>query len=273
MSESDRRPPPSARTASRSLYEETVDVVLTGIVVIIPVVVTVYVLQKAFDIIAGLLNPVIQLLAWAGVIDWAKRIGFVDFLVRVGLYADVVDFLTELVALVFLVVTIVGVGLLARHRYGERLIDFFDFLIGSVPAVGTIYRSFRRMGDVMLESGVENFREVKLVEFPRDGVYVLGFVTNRAPLPVQQTTEIDGMTTLFLPLAPNPVMGGFLTYIPDDRIHAVDLTVEQAVRTILTSGIATDERDGEYRPLSREELEQLDSPGTVRTGDMSGGDD
>lgn len=265
MKDSDFRPARAARSAGRSFYEEFVDVVLTGIVVIIPVVVTVYVLQTAFEIIATALDPLIRVLQWAGVIDQVKFVGIVEFLVEVGIYSDVVDFLTEIVALLFLAVTIVTIGLVARHRFGERLIDFFDYAIGSVPAVGTIYQSFRRMGDVMLESSVENFRDVVLVEFPKEDVYVLGFVTNDAPLPIEQGAEVEGMTTLFLPLAPNPVMGGFLTYVPDDRIHDVDLPVEDAVRTIVTSGIATEAPDGTYRTLSDEELAELNSPEALRT--------
>lgn len=265
MSDSERRSTSAARDAGRSVYEEAIDVVLTGIVVIIPVVVTVYILQTAFDFITSVLTPVVQVLRWAGIIDQVKFLGVVQLLVDIGIYADVGAFLTEIIALLLLLLTIVVVGVVARNHYGERLIDFFDYVVGAVPAVGTIYQSFRRMGDVVLESGVENFREVKLVEFPKNGIYVLGFVTNRAPLPIQQELDIDGMTTLFLPLAPNPVMGGFLTYIPDDRIHDVDMTVEDAVRTIVTSGIATEERDGEYRQLSEQELDELDATGPPET--------
>ncbi|WP_255150281.1 DUF502 domain-containing protein [Halorarius halobius] len=258
MSDSDRRATSAARSAGKSVYEEAVDVVLTGIVVIIPVVITIYILNAAFELIVTALDPVIRLLDWAGATSWAYEVGFIDFLVEVGLYTNVIDFLTELIALTLLATVIVSIGLLARHRYGERVIDLFDYLIGSLPAIGTIYQSFRRMGDVLLESGVENFREVKLVEFPREGIYVIGFVTNQAPMPVEQSAEIEGMTTLFLPLAPNPVMGGFLTYIPDDRIRDIDMAVEDAVRTIVTSGIATDEDHGDdYRPLSRDELDRL----------------
>jgi uncharacterized membrane protein len=129
------------------------------------------------------------------------------------------------------------------------------------------------MGDVLLESGVENFREVKLVEFPRDGIYVLGFVTNHAPSPVQRSAQVEGMSTLFLPLAPNPVMGGFLTYIPDERIRDVDLSVEDAVRTIVTSGIATEEPEGDYRHLSEEERNRIQAPGPFASGEGDESDD
>lgn len=155
-----------------------------------------------------------------------------------------------------LVVVVVALGAIARFQYGQRVLDLVDAIIMAVPGVGVVYRSFRRMGDAMLESDVENFRGVKLVEFPHDEVFVIGFETNTSPPTVQAATEFDGMTTLFLPLAPNPVMGGFLTHIPDDRVRDVDMTVEEAVRTVITSGIATEEGE-EYRQLREEERDRF----------------
>lgn len=246
------------RGAGQSAYDTLIDVVLTGIVVILPIVVTLYVLSAAVGILTSVIAPVIGLLRAAGLLGDLQEFTTGQVLVRLGVYRSVNAFLAELVAIGLLVVIILVVGTLAKMQYGDRLIDYFDELLASVPGIGTIYESFRRMGDVVLESGVENFQSVKLVEFPHDNVYVLGFETATSPLPIQQTAEIDGMTTLFLPLAPNPVMGGFLTHIPDERVMSVDMDVREAARTIITSGIAADSpREGEYRQLSEEELSRL----------------
>jgi uncharacterized membrane protein len=248
----------TAKEAGHSVYREALDVVLTGVVVIVPLVVTVYVLSAALDFIAGALRPFIKLLEWVGLIEGVKQVGFVDLLIRVGIYSDVTDFLTTIIAVLILAAVVVGVGLLARFRYGERIIDYFDYFVGIVPGVGAVYRSFRQMGEVILESGVENFRSVKLVEFPYDDVYVIGFETNEAAPAVMSAAAETDMVTLFLPLAPNPVMGGFLTHVPRDRVSDVDMTVEEAVRIVITSGIATDDaEDGEFRELDPEERSEL----------------
>jgi uncharacterized membrane protein len=260
----EREPREAAKNAGHSIYRTAVDVVFTGIVVIVPLVVTIYILNAALEFIANALNPVIRLLQWAGVIGEIRGFVLVNFLYEVGIYSgNAVAFIAELVAIVVLVVVIVTVGLLARFQYGERVIDYFDYLITTIPGVGSVYNSFRRMGDAMLESGVEDFREVKLVEFPHDDVYVLGFETSRTPLPIQGAAGVEGMTTLFLPLAPNPVMGGFLAHVPDERVRSVDMTVEEAMRTIITSGIAADEPGGEFRALSTDELRTLNTPGAA----------
>ncbi len=259
-------PAETARQAGKSIYQTVLDVLLTGLVVIVPLVVTLFVLSAAFSFIADALRPFIQVLRWAGLIESVKNLGVVDFLITVGIYQNVTDFITTIVAVVILLAIIVVTGLLARIRYGEQLIDYFDSVIGAIPGIGSVYRSFRRMGDAMLESSVENFREVVLVEFPHDDVYVLGFKTAETAIPISAAAGESPMTTLFLPLAPNPVMGGFLAHVPDERVRPVDMTVDDAVRIIITSGIATEQpTDGDYRDLSDEELAQL--------GDLARGED
>jgi len=248
----------TAREASKSAYRSMLDVILTGIVVIVPLVITIYVLKMAFDFVASALKPFIQVLQYGGLIESVQQWGFVDFLLTVGIYSNVVDFVTEVTALFILICIVVGVGLIARHRYGEQLIDYFDAVIGAIPAIGSIYGSFRRMGDAMLESSVDNFQEVVLVEFPYDDVWVMGFKTSDAAVPIAAAAGERDLETLFLPLAPNPVMGGFLAHVPDERVNTVDMTVDEAVSTIITSGIATETPDGEaYRNLSDEELAEM----------------
>jgi uncharacterized membrane protein len=240
-----RRHAETARDAGQSAYDAAVDVVLTGFAIIVPLVVTIYVLSAALSFIGGALSPVIRLMSFFGLIEGFEQLGFVQLLARVGIYESAAAFLTEIIAVIILAALVVAVGAVARHRHGEAVIDYFDFFISSIPGIGAIYKSFRRMGDMMLDSEVENFQEVKLVEFPREDTFVIGFETNESPPEVTNPTEHDEMTTLFLPLAPNPVMGGFLTHIPSDRVHDVDMTVEEGVRSIITSGVAAPgEEDG-----------------------------
>ncbi len=244
--------------AGKSAYRSFVDIMLTGVVVIIPLVITLWVLSAAWGFIASALRPFIQVLQYGGLIESVQRLGFVDFLISAGVYTDVVDFLTTITALFILATVIFLVGLLARVRYGEQLIGYFDAVIGAIPAVGSIYGSFRRMGDAMLESSVDNFREVVMVEYPIEGTYIMGFETAETAVPLKAASGEAEMTTLFLPLAPNPVMGGFLAHVPDENIRTVDMSVDEAVSIIITSGIATNSPEGDdFRELTDEEVAEL----------------
>lgn len=264
----EENPAEAAREAGQSAYRIVLDVLLTGVAVILPVVVTVYVLKAALDILSKALRPVVLILQYFDIIRNVRQNFFVaNALIELGVYEDVVSVISEVVAVTLLVALVVTIGAVARFQYGDRLLDYFDAMVTAIPGIGSIYKSFRRMGDAMLESDMDHFRSVKLVEFPHDDTYVIGFETARPPQSVRDSVANEEMVTLFVPLAPNPVMGGFLTHMPTDRVRDLDMTVEEGVRSIITSGIATSDSasefgvtdgfeigDGEGFGISREDL-------------------
>jgi len=230
----------TAREASQSAYESALDVLTTGVVTLLPIVVTVYILDAAFGIILSVLDPVLKVLAYFGLLDVVRENVVVTFLVEAGIYGSAADFVGAITSFLILVAVVVGVGTVARNRYGERVVDLFDYLFCSLPGVGSVYRAFRRMGDAMLESEAENFRDVKLVQYPTDGSYMIAFETATTPANVRGATENASMRTLFVPLAPNPVMGGFLAHFPEEKVLDVDMTVEEGIQGLVTSGMAMD---------------------------------
>ncbi|AZQ16197.1 hypothetical protein DOS48_14365 (plasmid) [Halorubrum sp. PV6] len=206
----------------------------------IPVIVTLYIVSIAIGFIRNALDPLIRVLRWAGVIQRIESGGFVQLLIEIGIYTDVVAFVSELIAIAVLVLVIAIVGIVGRNHYGQRVVDVFDLMLSSIPGVGTVYKSFRRMGDVVLDEQDDKFQEVKLVQCFDENVYVLGFKTGDAPVTIEDSTDHEEMVSMFLPLAPNPVTGGLLTYIPQSDVYDIDMTIEQGIQSILTSGVATD---------------------------------
>jgi len=247
----------TARKTGASLYTGLLDTILTGIAILIPLVVTIYLLQMAFDFVRNALQPVVGLLEWFGVIQWFRSVRLVSFLIDLGVYRHVIGFLTELITVAVLLGAVVVVGTVGRNRYGERVIGYVDLAIASIPGVGTVYKSFRRMGDVVLNDNAQNFQDVKLVQCLAENVYVIGFQTSASPPTVEESVGHDEMVAMFLPLAPNPVTGGFLTYVPADDVYDVDMTIEEGVRSILTSGIATGENASEMSEVTMSDLGQI----------------
>ena len=237
----------TAKETGESIYREVLDTLLSGIAITIPLVVTVYVLSLALEFVGNAIRPVIDLLEFLGVISEIESVFLVRFLIDLELYTVVLSFLAELITLAILVGFIFVIGTMGRNSYGERVIDYVDLLITSIPGVGAVYKSFRRMGDVMLNEEAENFQSVKMVRCFGDDMYVLGFKTSDAPETVETSTNNEEMVAMFLPLAPNPVTGGFLTYVPKRNVIDIDMTIEEGVRSILTSGIATGEGAQESR--------------------------
>jgi uncharacterized membrane protein len=144
------------------------------------------------------------------------------------------------------------VGLTAESRYGGGgLATRVEDLLASVPGVGSIYRSIDEISELLLESDTDSFKEVKLVEYPDEGSYTLAFLTAETPEVVREATGHGEMVTLFMPMAPNPVMGGYVVHVSEDRVYDVNMTVEEGIQSIVSSGVAVNDPDGtDAEPLS-----------------------
>ncbi|WP_458209317.1 DUF502 domain-containing protein [Haladaptatus sp. NG-SE-30] len=216
-----------------SAFEVLREAALTGVTVVVPLLITVYVLVVLLNFVANVLRPLLEFVSISSIY------------VLGGVTAVTVSAL------------VLTIGFVAHSPMGERAIDGFDKAMSQVPGFGTIYRSFRRMGDAMIQSDADHFRDVKLLEFPTDDAYTVAFVTAETPEGIREAAGEDAMTTVFLPMAPNPVMGGFVVNVPDDQLIDVDLTLEEAFRAIVTSGVGIDEMDVNRDGLSQDELQQL----------------
>lgn len=202
---------------------------LTGVAVIVPLVVSAWALLVVGRFVANTLSPVANALR------------------EYGVQSDLTLVLLQGASVGILIILILIIGTVAQRQIGRRVVDHIDVFLGQIPGLGSVYQTARRMSDLILdpeEDGNVQFREVKLVEFPGQGTYTLGFLTSNSPpegvVTAARTIMDDpdaSYQTLFLPMAPNPVMGGHLTHVPADRVHDVDLEIEDAVQYILTTGV------------------------------------
>ncbi|WP_256391591.1 DUF502 domain-containing protein [Natronoarchaeum rubrum] len=212
-------PTPDGREVRQDLQQA----LLSGVAITVPFFVTVLVLVWATNFVSDALSPLVELL---GVFGPASELGKI---------------VREAIAATVLIGLILVVGLAAQHGpntgFGKRI----DAVMGELPGIGSIYTSVDRMSEVMVEGDTESFREVKMVEFPQQESFAIGFLTAESPTAIEEAAGYDRMQTLFVPMAPNPVMGGHLLNIPVERIHDVDLTVEEGMQAIVTTGMAIDE--------------------------------
>lgn len=229
---------------------------LTGVAVIVPLLITLIVLAIAFNYIYDYLDLFSDV-----VLPFEEEVYVPAF----GTVPQ--EVLVEIATPLVLLALIMFVGLLAdSSRYGQRAVDYFDYVIEQIPGVGSVYESFRRMSDVMLESDSQNFQEVVLVEFPTDGTYAVAFVTSETPASVTDPVGNGEMTTLFMPMAPNPVMGGHVVFVPTDRLIDVDLTVEEGIRALVTSGVAIGNATAGSAGLTERQLRELSLLDQVDSG-------
>jgi uncharacterized membrane protein len=125
------------------------------------------------------------------------------------------------------------VGLIAANILGHRVVHWTDRLMTNIPVVRNIYRSSKQLSDAFSASQKGAFRQAVFVEFPQAGNFVLGFVTNE-----MNDLDHQAKVTVFVPTTFVPP-AGFLLFLPKEKILPSQLTIEEAIKSIMSVGIVT----------------------------------
>jgi len=208
---------------------------LTGVALTIPLFVTLLVLGFLINTLSNVLDPFVMF-------------AFELTGSRLEL-SETPKYLVKVVATLVLFLGVLSIGVVAERRSSPgRIESTFTATMERIPGLGSIYSSFDEMSEMLLDSDTQSFQEVVLVEHPTPESYTVAFVTASTPDEIEQATDSGEMVTLFMPMAPNPVMGGHVVHVPTSRVYDVDMTVEEGIRSIVTSGVAIGE-NGEGVPL------------------------
>ena len=192
---------------------------LTGLLTFIPLWVTWLVFKFVLGMLAGIGAPLVNALLGALALV-APHV------------ADALNtqWLTFIIALLITLVALYLLGWLANRVIGQRFISAFDGLLARIPVVQTIYGGTKKLMTV-LQNKPSGVQRVVLVEFPRRGMKVAGFVT--------RVMSEDGsgreMAAVFIPTTPNPT-GGYLVVVPLDELTPTDWTMDQAMAFIISGG-------------------------------------
>jgi uncharacterized membrane protein len=207
------------------------------------------VLRNSFVAGLALLAPlVVTIVAMQFLVGWVTT--FIDPVVqgtRLTRYTANIEAVAQALALLSIVVFVVALGYLAQGRIGQRVFAWIDRGIGVVPLVSIVYSSVRQVANALTE-GSSRYKRVVMVEYPREGVYSIGFVTGDGP---DEAANVAGerLYNVFLPNSPNPTGGRFLM-VPEDEIQELDISVRRGVRLLVTTGMA--ESDEEVAQLRAE---------------------
>ncbi|NBT42594.1 MAG: DUF502 domain-containing protein [Alphaproteobacteria bacterium] len=192
----------------------------TGLLVTAPVMLTIYITWLFIDIIDA---QVVSLIP-SGLRDY------------ISLKAPIVGQLPG-VGLLVGAVTITLIGAVAAGFLGRWLIRIGENLLNRMPVVRSIYGASKQILETVLSAQSDAFREVVLVEYPRKGLWVIGFVTGVTKGEVQ--TSISARTmNVFIPTTPNPT-SGFLLFCPEEDLVYLEMSVEDAVKLVVSGGIVT----------------------------------
>jgi uncharacterized membrane protein len=186
---------------------------ITGLFVIVPLVVSVALLVWFFQKADNLFSPVVDGIVRAFIPD-------LNHIPGTGILAGLL--------------IILAVGFFARNVAGERVLSVLDHFINRIPWYRTIYSTVKQLTDAFSPDNTRSFKEVVLVEYPKEGSHALGFRTG--------SVEREGrmLAVVFVPT--NHIYLGEVLFLPEENVVRLDMPVEQAVRIIVSAGIGSPAR-------------------------------
>ena len=154
---------------------------------------------------------------------------------------------------VSVVVLIMLIGLLTRNLIGRLFLAWFENLLRSIPVVRSVYAAIKDLVSAFALGGKgKTFRQVIMTEYPRKGLYCIGFVTNemKCRLPDGSVTEL---LNIYIPNPPNPT-SGMLVLVPKQEAIKLDLSIEEGLKLVLSGGIVVPELLSGHSLMSHERV-------------------
>lgn len=163
----------------------------------------------------------------------------------------------------FLVViaVVLGSGLIATNVIGRKILRFFESLVVKIPFISKIYLTVGQIRDAFKGREHTLFQSVAAIEYPRPGLYTICFVTSTAEGEIQHKTK-EEVVCVFIPTTPNPT-SGFLIFVPKDELMPLSMTVEEAMKLVISGGaLVPEDRVGELQN-AEPDLPEESGDGTV----------
>ena len=215
---------------------------LTGLLAITPLAITAWILWRFYDLISDNMRPLVQKVP-------ALSEAYPEF------------FLTLIGVFVFVLI-ITLIGMFTRNLIGMAFFRLLERIIVKIPVVKSLFSATKQIAQVFLEDRRSAFQRVVLFEYPRKGLFSVGFVTRDEPA--------DDLINVFLPTTPNPT-SGYMLMVPRHEMQALDLPVEEAIKLIISGGAIMSEAQAELvRDSSHQLAPGFFSPKQVPDGPING---
>jgi len=180
---------------------------IAGLVVLVPLIATLYILWFLFDFLDGILRPLVT---------------------------RIFEYHIPGLSLAIMLLLVLLVGLVASHTIGKKWVELFERTLCKMPLVRVIYSSIKQASAALFMQKKE-FQRVVLIEYPRKGVYIIGFVTGVGAEEIQEKTS-EHTLNIFVPTAPNPT-SGFLVMVPEKDVVSLDMSIEDGLKMIVSGGL------------------------------------
>lgn len=196
---------------------------LTGLVVVLPVGLTIYVIWSVVGWIDSWILPLIPA-------SWQP-----EALLR-DIFGENVRFsLRGVGVIVFLIFTII-IGWIAKGLIGRSMINRAERLVNRMPIVSSVYTGIKQIAETVFAKSEKSFDRTCLVQFPTPGVWAVGFVAAKPKGEIAlKLPNLDDMVTVFVALT--PLTSGFLVYVPARDVIMLDMSLEDAFKLVISAGL------------------------------------
>ena len=206
--------------------------IVTGLLVWLPLAVTLWVLTSVANVLNGVLHSVINSLSPV---------------LPQPVLKNITDFIESIPGLgvILVVLVLLLTGMFVANMFGQWVLQKWDHLLSNIPIVKSIYTSVKQVSDTLFSSSGNAFREAVLVQYPRAGSWTIAFVTGKPSGEVakhlEHTLETQGLlpssfVSLYVPTTPNPTSGFFLM-APKSDVIPLKMTVDEALKYIISMGV------------------------------------
>jgi len=201
---------------------------LTGMLILLPLGLTAYILYAGFIFFDNILQALIQQILYRG-------FGLEFFRTHT----------VPGIGLITLLAITLFTGILARNLIIGRLIKFGNRLLVRIPLFNKIYKTLVQISESVFSDKDSLFKKPVLIEYPRAGMYSLAFVTKETPKLIQDATEKE-VVSVFLPTSPNPT-SGFLLFVDKTEIHDIDISTEDAIKVVISAATVMPEANAKAK--------------------------
>lgn len=210
----------------RSMFARLRANFITGLVVIAPVGLTIWLIWSVVGWIDGFVLPLVPQ-------KYQPDRMIQDLL---GLDRDVQINIRGIGVVIFLVFTVI-IGWMAKGLIGRSFIRFAESLVERTPVVRTIYSGIKQISETVFAQSERSFEKACIIEYPRKGIWAIGFIsTNTKGEIARRGNDGAPMLSIFLPTTPNPT-SGFLLFVPQADVIELDMTVEEAAKLVISAGL------------------------------------
>jgi uncharacterized membrane protein len=195
---------------------------LTGLIVVGPVAITIYVVWWFINLVDGWVKPLIP---------------------KAYLPETYLPFNVPGVGLIVGIFGLMVIGALTANLFGRTIVAYGEMMLDRMPVVRGVYRLLKQIFTTIFSKSGSSFKRVGVIEFPRKGLYALVFVSGDPPAEVKDKLgNGEALMTVFMPNAPNPTTG-FVIFMPAKDVTVLDMSIEDGAKMVVSAGLVAPQQD------------------------------